>query len=338
MWFGLTRGLGAIVPVVLLASIGWADDLQFYSRFASQPAEEADVGCDIGCDVGCGQACRDCWCLANSTYGFFAFDAWENQADLDDGNNFGFRTGLNTGVPLLPRYGIGAQLGASFGCYDLMGRDQGAVDSIETETMITAGVFKRANYACSERLSWAIAYDHQFRDNYAKNGGDSLGLGQFRGLVGYALNCRNEVGVWFTQSNGDKDPIPAASASIGLELWEEPVQQYNLFWRRYWECGGDTMLYFGAVEDPGEFVVGLNARVPLNSRWALFGAATYIKPSVDAGVPGYIEDTWSLTAGMAFYPGRNAQSCCGGSTWQPLLPVADNGTFAIDTDSRGPLP
>ncbi len=337
MWLKLRGALAAVAVLALLTSPAWAEDLQFYSKFASQEAEEADASCcDVGCDADCGNGCGDpCWSLCDSMYVLFAFDGWRNEADWRYSNNFGLRTGVNAGIPLLKSRGIGAQIGATVGFYDLSGRGGGLTTTIEDQTMITVGVFKRSDYSCGDRFSWALAYDHQFHNNYGAPGMDSLSIGQFRGLIGYALDCQNEIGFWMTLADDD-DPLPAMGGLAGI--WVEPVHQYNLFWRRYWECGGETMVYFGGVEDPGEFVIGLDGRVPLNSRWSLFCAAAYIKPSADAGIPGFMEEIWNVSAGLMFFPGCGAQSCCGPNPWAPLLPVADNGTFALDLDGgRGPV-
>ena len=344
MWFSLRGALAALAVLALSTSTASAEGLEFISSFGPKAevseAEVGDCGCDVGCLDNCGGCC-DPWCLRDSMYGFFAFDGWKDQADYLDGNNFGFRTGVNAGIPLLRSRGIGAQIGASVGLYELSGREQGATTTVENQTIFTVGAFKRSDYCAGERFSWAIAYDHRFNDAYGVSGGDSLSLGQYRGLIGYALNPCDEIGFWMTQTNGDDDPLPATTAGIGLigvSHWSEPVQQYNFFWRRYWECGGETMLYMGAVEDPGEFVVGLDAQVPLSRRLSLFCGANYIKPSVDAGSPNYTEEIWNVSAGLMFFPGRCAQSCCGPDRWTPLLPVANNGTFALDVDTRPVIP
>lgn len=340
MWPSFRIALAGLAVLALTASTASAEGMEFVSSFG--PKAEAvepvagDCGCDVGCLDNCG-ACCDPWCLRDSMYGFFALEGWKDQADRDDGNNFGLRTGFNAGMPLLRSYGIGTQIGLGAGFYDFSGRDQAAMTTVEDQLVLTVGTFKRSDYCAGERFSWAIVYDHRFNDAYGVNGGDSLSLGQWRSLIGYAVNQCDEVGFWMTQTNGDDDPLPATTA-VGIGLWAEPVQQYNFFWRRYWECGGETMLYMGAVEDPGEWVLGLDAQVPLSRRVSLFCGATYIKPSADAGSPNYTEEIWNVTAGLIFFPGRCAQTCCGPNKWTPLMPVANNGTFALDVDTRPVVP
>jgi len=335
MLSNLRGALAVPIALALVASTASADDFDFLNRFAGQEAEAAEADADTcGCDLGCCDGCCDPWLLRDAMYGFFAFDGWANELDDDDANNFGFRVGLNAGVPapVLRDRGIGMQIGASIGWYDLMGRHNGSFTTIEDQTMLTAGFFKRNDYMSGERISWAVVYDHQFHNSIAEEGTDYISLGQFRGLVGYALSSRYEIGFWMTQTTNDADPVPGADPGAVVEA----VNQYNVFLRRYWECGGDTMVYFGVAEDPGEFVVGFDARVPLNQRWALFCAGHYIKPSADAGWPPVgdptcQEEIWNVTAGVMFFPG-SGQTCCGPNKWVPLLPVADNGTFALDQD------
>jgi hypothetical protein len=332
-----------------LAATGWAEEVRRAADWQDMPEppsiEELEEGFDDpayetgdveSCFEGCSRgSCTPC-CPLIDMYGFFAGEAWANQADDNGHNNFGFRTGLNSGIPLLRCPGIGLQLGASIGLYDLHGRDQGAVSTVEDQTMVTAGIFKRSNVCCGDPLSWAFVYDYQFHDNFGEDGLDYIGLGQFRSQVGLALDACREVGVWITQTNGDTDVIreTAPPGQPGtVTTFVEPVNQYNVFWKQHWDCGGDTMIYAGPVEDPGEWVVGLNGRVPLDCRWSLFYGFHYISPSANAGHAGFKEEIWNVTGGLVFYPGGNARaSTVSGNRWQPLLPVADNGSFALDQD------
>jgi hypothetical protein len=259
---------------------------------------------------------------------------------LDDNgpNNFGFRAGANAGFPVLRHRGIGVQLGASTGFYDLLGRHDGDTRSIEDQIIVTGGVFKRSDVCGGDPISCAIVYDYQFHDNFAENGRDYLNLGQFRGHVAFAIDPYREIGFWMTRTDGDRDVVQQSGRPGGrdgqtLKTTAEPLNQYNVFFHRHWEFGGDTTIYAGPVEDPGEFVVGLGGNVPLNHRWSLFYGFHYIKPSADAGHPEFEEEIWNVTGGLVFYPGRNARAqSVSGNRWLPLLPVADNGTFAVDQD------
>ncbi len=346
MGTSVQRVLAALAVGLLLAATGWAQGVRPAAGWQDMPEPpgigelEEDYGDPAygTCSAGCGGRCSTPCCPLIDMYGFFAGEAWANQADDNGRNNFGFRTGLNGGIPLLPCYGVGIQVGASIGLYDLHGRDQGATMTVEDQTMVTAGVFKRSNVCCGDPLSLAFVYDYQFHNAFAEDGLDYIALGQYRALVGLAVDAQNEIGAWVTQTNGDKDVIaetapPGQPGPRTVTTIVEPVNQYNVFWRRHWDCGGDTMLYAGPVEDPGEWVIGLNGRVPLDCCWALFYGFHYISPSADAGPAGAQEEIWNVTGGLVFYPGANARTCTvSGNRWQPLLPVADNGSFALDRD------
>jgi hypothetical protein len=60
---------------------------------------------------------------------------------------------------------------------------------------------------------------------------------------------------------------------------------------------------------------------------------TYMHPSAGPGGAGSTEDEWSFVIGVAIYPGRNAVSkTVAGQCWMPLMPVAQNGYFMVDTN------
>ena len=179
MWLNLRGMLAALIALTLLVSTGWAQDFDFFSAFAEQEAEATQANVDACCADTCGKvACCDPWCLRNSMYEFFAFDGWANEPDDHDANNFGFRLGLNAGIPapLLRDRGIGMQIGASIGFYDLSGRQQGRLSAVEDQTMLTVGLFKRSNCPCGDPFSWAIVYDHQFHNDFGLPGADSFSM------------------------------------------------------------------------------------------------------------------------------------------------------------------
>jgi len=284
---------------------------------AADCVESCDTGC--GVDAGCGSG----FCLD----AFLAGDGWKMKADDDDNNNFGFRTGLNGSMPL--RNGIRGQLGASIGGYDFYGREDAPENPAEAQVFVTAGVSKRANLRSGERVSWGIVWDYMNGQHWGE-AGDSVGLHQVRLLAGYALNSRDEVGFWGAWGINE---------CVAFRLDDDPLvsafDQYNFYWRRHWDYGGETMIYLGVPDDRyklGQFTVGGNGRIPLSDRTSVFGGVHYIIPSTSPGDTSpngvgnsYSEDTWNVTVGLvwSFGPGRdNPQNV-------PLLPVADNGTFSV---------
>jgi hypothetical protein len=82
-------------------------------------------------------------------------------------------------------------------------------------------------------------------------------------------------------------------------------------------------------------VFGTKGEVPLSNCVSLFGGAQCILPSASGGSGNdkFAEEYWNVSVGFAYYPGGNAVSnTVAGRRWMPLLPVADNGSFAIDVD------
>jgi hypothetical protein len=296
------------------------------------------VGCDTrGCDTcggvatcgGCGPF-RRAW--FDNTAFFFAGDGWKNIFDDDDNNNFGLRVGFNTGLALPGVESVRGQIGASYGAYDFHGREGllGGDDSIEEQLFLTAGLFRRSDVACGDRLSWAVAYDLLAAEN-AGEGADDIRLAQLRWAVGYSLDCYNEIGVWAT--------FRLMSSFAWIERVRVSVMdQVNAFWHHTWSYGGDTWLYVGWADDPGETVLGLRGEMPMNDRVALFGNLHYVIPSTRGGdqhprLPVddvFAQEAWNVTFGIVFYPGARAGSrTVSGDRRLPLLPVADNGSFGV---------
>lgn len=271
--------------------------------------------------------------LLDNMYLFAAVDAWRGPIDGDQSNNFGARIGFNAGMPLLEEHGIGAQMGMSYGAYDFHGRfdlaPETETSSIEEQLFFTAGLFRHCNLSSgcnADRISWGIVYDRMITDNTGACTAE-LSLGQFRGQVGYACDENNEVGLWGSINDRSDDSFSCE----GAKHTTRSIDQISLYWDHNWCASAETRFYVGIAENPGEFVVGSNAQFPLNNYCALFGGFHYILPSTSGGDPGFRDEIWNVTAGIAFYPGGNAisKTVCG-NCWLPLMPVADNGNFALD--------
>lgn len=286
---------------------------------------------------GCGDGCVGNW--RDNTVVFLASDAWTNIGDTATaGNafgqsrvqsNFGFRTGFNTGVGLgnLP---FRAQVGASYGAYDFKGRGNfpGAIDdTVEQQIFLTAGLYSRSDVCCGDRISWAIVYDHMYDDGWGTFANNNVNLGQVRGMFGYAWNECNEFGVWATtRAHQDTANVatPVATATI------RAVDQVNAFWHHNYEFGGDTWLYLGTADSPSSWTLGLSAQAPLNDRAALFANCNYYVPGSATGSAGGTEEIWNVSLGVSWYLGGKASNgSVSGHKGLPLMPVANNGTFAV---------
>lgn len=317
---------------------GWQDEDPAQYQAVSydqevQPACDAAPSCD-GFGGGCYDSnCEsDCYgCMAENTELLIGGDSYASLGDFPNGgmgNSWGTVAGFNSAFGCFDSP-IRGQVGATYGGYDFSGRGSGnEAQSIEEQIYVTAGVSKRSNVAQGDRVSWGIVYDAFFTDNW---GADSLELnvGQARGLVGFALNDCNEIGVWGTLS-GERDPQTITGrGNVTLRA----MDQANAFWRHNYQYGASTMLYGGLIAnnaDVGDWVVGLTGRAPLSDYISLYGNFNYVVPNVGAGVLGDQLDQWNVSFGLAFNFGGKAYSRnVSGPQGLPLMPVANNGSFLI---------
>jgi hypothetical protein len=117
-----------------------------------------------------------------------------------------------------------------------------------------------------------------------------------------------------------------------------------VFWHHKWEWkGADTSIWLGLpVEDHiggegniGEWFAGAAANVPLNDRFALYMLVTYMRPTADNGSTGAETDSWNFTVGVSFsFTGSARSDTVAGRCWTPLLPVANNGYFLVNTNQH----
>jgi len=254
-------------------------------------------------------------------------DAFKGPMDLDDLNgNFGFRWAVNAGFPMVERWGIGWQAGTSAVVSNFHG-SQFTGSRTRSQYFTTVGMFHRLPWA-AERLKYGFAYDW-LNDRYYW----PFRLSQWRVKLAYEWSPSTEFGIWACIPNdGDTaridhgpHPVTGEPRPPSYETFK-PVGQGSLYLRRCWSNGFDTTVWLGLVEEPGEFVVGSDARLPFGSRWAFFGSANYVHPSA-SGKSGRDEEMWNLSLGIEFKLGGGNH--CVNKRNSPLLPLADNGTFAI---------
>ena len=292
--------------------------------------------------AGGGSCCNPCcltpaaWfdpCCCGPTWSAsVAGDGWRDASD--EPNNFGNRFGIDA-TWALNDCGMRGHLGMAYGLYDYHGhtsRFDGS--SAEQQIFLTAGVYRRASGCGGDDWTWAASWDF-LNDNHYGFARESIDLHQVRFLVGRMMNPCNEFGVWGAFGVVDDDYNRFTSPLATIEVQD----QVNLYWRRYWDFGGETMLYGGVAQnnitfEPGffsgpfelpgddltEFVVGLRGIAPLSCNVGLFGGAHYVIPSASGGrnvpfFPAYAEENWSVTFGVMWVRGCSL----------PLLPTADNG-------------
>lgn len=58
-------------------------------------------------------------------------------------------------------------------------------------------------------------------------------------------------------------------------------------------------------------------------------------PSSRPGPDGAEEEAWNFTIGVSIYPGCDSRSSTvAGRSWKPLMPLANNGSFLVDTNQH----
>ena len=292
-------------------------------------AQDCAPSCHDACDR-CEENCGDClgtW--IDNTQVWLGGESYKGLGETTQlpGFQTGFMAsagpvaGFNTG------FGLGdsrvrGQLGASFGLYDLKGRDTTQASSLETQYYITAGFYQRSDVSAGENVSWAIVYDQFFGHNWGM-AANELAVGQIRSLVGYAVTDWMEFGVWSTIHTN------TTGTSFGPF---RAMNQGNFYVKNSYDFGGTTMFYAGAVDpaDVASWQLGFLGVAPLNDRLSLYGNYVYSFPGSATGVVGSNEYLWAFSAGLAYsFGGKAVARNISGQQGLPLLPVANNGSLLI---------
>ncbi|HKI34000.1 MAG TPA: DUF6666 family protein [Gemmataceae bacterium] len=293
----------------LLTGTDVAEELSAAPPESAAPGDAAKAGADTG------------W--ADNLSLFLGLTGSKGPEDLGINANFGFRTAVNWGLPVWEEYGLGVQFGSSLNYSRTAVRVLSMISDTHDriENFSTAGVFQRSNLG----VNWGVVYDFVDERYYS-----SFTLGQWRGQVGYDVTANDEVGLWGAwREHG-------ANASVDDETFSlRPILQGNIFWRHVWRNEITTRAWVGVAEEHGRFifvapgeppvhhpvVFGADVFVPLTDYLSIFGEANFITPN-DSG-------TVTATFGIAFYPGGGATRAAR-SRFAPLLPLANNPTFATD--------
>jgi hypothetical protein len=274
------------------------------------------------------QACGQCgphWFDTLELFG--GLEGSKQPQDFGTNAEFGGRIHANWGIPLLPEYGLGLQVGTAV---DLTDNAVQVFDRIEgnrdrTQSFTTVGLFQRTDWG----LNWAVVYDFLFEDYY-----DNFDLGQFRAKVGFALSCTDEIGARGTIAT---ESDHGTFGAIPLTL--RPISQASAFWRHTWENCSQTTVWIGGCPGHGEVnvalgdlhptgpcvVFGADLHIPLSDSWAIFGEANFLTPADTGTVDAYL--------GFAYYFGGTAHGFRQ-RQYSPVLPVADSTSFAVDLSRR----
>ena len=185
-------------------------------------------------------------------------------------------------------------------------------------------------------MAAAIVYDGMINKNYGEFA-ESPYLSQIRIQTGYSINETEEIGFWCALH----DRSDTHQVFNRLPITWQSINQYNLFWHhKYQETAADTTFWIGVPEHSrlnghgslGQLILGSSGSVPITDRLVLYGNAAYLMPSSHPSAAGSTEDGFYVGFGIAAYTRRNArQASVRGNPTEPYLPVADNGTFFVDT-------
>jgi hypothetical protein len=278
-------------------------------------------------------------CPTGGLQAFVGYDAWRGVSD-DSWENNGIHTGLNYGSRLgriSDLTGVGFQVGGSVGVYDWSGTDyRPNSQAALTQGFLTYGFFRRPNEDCN--WTAGIAQDWMFASNFG-DFGQNVTLSQWRAQVGYALGAKNEVGLWGTwHCTSQNQNVPG----IGPTSWRT-VNLLAPYWHHKWWYAADTWLWVGAPVGNrltgdgtlGSWLASASATVPFNDHVGLYTNITYMRPSARASAVASEEEFWNFTIGLTFYPRPVARSrTVAGRCWMPMMPMANNGNFMVDTTNH----
>jgi hypothetical protein len=306
-----------------LASATFTDPLSQSNSVALENALSRDQKLHtLNCNDQCCDQC-DCWHWADTLSLFIGLEGSKQPQDFGVNAQFGGRTSVNWGAPLVESWGLGAQIGTSLNAtadaVQVMQRTEGT--SGRTQNFTTVGLFQRS--ACG--WDWAVAYDYLFENYY-----DRFDLGQWRLKLAYEFNPTNELGVWATISDRSDN---GQYANIPVTL--RPISQTNIYYRHTWRNCIDTTIWGGVADKHGQvnavlgdleplrnqFTFGADLYIPLSDHLAIYGQGNFITPASSGTVDSYL--------GLEYFP-RGGARMARQAQFAPLLPVAGSPTFATD--------
>lgn len=272
---------------------------------------------------------------------FVDYDAFRGIPDGGWQNN-GIRTGFNLATRLgtfSDLTGIGLQVGSSVGIYDWGGTDYRMQnqEQVETQGFLTYGLYRKPDDI--SRITGGIVQDWCFNDNFGVFGKCPT-LSQLRGQIGYATSASNEFGLWGTAH------VVSSTLNVdyfGPVKWQT-VNHLSAYWHHKWYATGpDTWLSVGAPSHDrlsgggslGDYLVTAISTCPLSNAVSVVSSITYMHQSGRLGGINAADEAWNFTVGLAIYPRRNARTTTvAGDRWMPLMPVANNGSFLVDTSDH----
>ncbi len=253
-----------------------------------------------------------------------AFDGSKQPQDFGVNANAGLQGSVNWGLPLLPKWGIGMQLGTNYTAtqnavrvYELLGETTN-----RQQSFTTIGFFQRLENG----FAWGGVYDFLYEGSY-----DHFTLGQWRVRGSYRFSSQREVGATANLRSNSDSGVWGASTPVTLKS----INQGSLYYRRFWNTGAQTTFWGGLADRHSEdnvvtgrspaqndvFLFGADVLMPLNSNWAIYGEANMITPFDTGTVDAFL--------GIQWYP--TARSFAARRGWfSPLFSTASPVSFAVD--------
>ena len=281
--------------------------------------------CSDGCGGyygGCGlglYGLRSSWWARDLSL-FAGAHGFKGPFDRGRNGNFGLHEGVNFGSPLGGPWGWGYQVGFAAVHSNFSGdRATGAVRRGDRDQFFfTTGIFHRAR--CGG-IQWGVTFD-LLRDTYYAD----ADMKQIRNEIGYVFpGGRREIGYWGAYGVDD-DEIVLNQTNISLE----PTDLFAFYYRRHFQGGGEGRLW-GGFTGQGDGLLGADLHVPLGRSWAIENRINYLIPRQGRG-SGQDEESWGLSIRLVWYLGQPAHSAQQ-SPYRPMLNVADNSLFMVDTVS-----
>jgi len=294
------------------------------------PGACAETGCG-GCGDCCGEPMAACGafcfpvccipvpCVSLEHFSAFGgVTAFKGPPNRGRDGSFGFHEGVNWGtpLPLFARWGFGLQMGAHATHTNFSGA--GFATNQRNQFFATGGVFRRVDWG----LQGGFVFDFLHDDWYV-----DMDLFQIRGELSWVYPCWHELGVRFAANV--RDDTDWADVLEQPLAWETTDYYVFFYRRRFDQCGGAQASLFAGASGSEDGLLGADIHLPMNQSWALNAGFSYLIPNEAASAGGAENESWNLAINLVWYPRCRAQTAKAGC-FEPLLPVADNGSVMID--------
>ena len=260
-----------------------------------------------------------------------SYDYFRSLPDGSWEGNTGGVASLNFAIPLpyFSCYGLGFELGGSWGVYDWPGRGSslaGSLRGVQQQEFLTVGLFSRTPEASG--LNAFIAYDWMFNQNFGVFALDTH-FSQIRFEASYLFCCSDEIGVWGT-AHTDTSHRTAVIFPVAFRA----IDQVSLFWKHLFDNCAETNLWFGVpyskglmFSRPGEYLIGASFRAPLTPSWRVEGRGMYMAAYHSASTSMSKNYAANICIGINYSFGVCDDYC----QMHPYIPIANNSNFIADT-------